>query len=88
MADELNGYGSGPRKSPGEWNSTFINWKNSTKYKARTLHAHAGKTGGGSPEKKQLSAIEERALSLWGMETIIGNPIGEFGLNAGIVFSS
>lgn len=83
LTADLNQFGSGPKKSSNEWQTTFVNWKNQVRHKARTIKTHIYQTGGGTQCDKQLSDLEERALVCWGRVAVDGAAIGDIGINTG-----
>ena len=80
LSEELNQFGSGPKKIAKEWQTTFANWKNQVRHKARLIKMHISQTGGGAQCDKKLSDIEERALSCWGRVPVDGSGIGDIGI--------
>ena len=83
VTEELNQFGSGPKKNINEWQTTFLNWKNQVRHKARVIKTYIKQTGGGTECDKQLSYLEERALVCWGRVAVDGASIGDLGIITG-----
>lgn len=84
LAMEMNAYGAGPKKTATEWRHTLRSWKNQTRSKARFIMDHGQGTGGGAACSKTLTDIEERALSIWGLEAVKGLQVGAVGFEAAL----
>lgn len=59
----------------------FDNWRYVTMHKARHLKNNMEKTGGGESSIEKLTAMEEKAISLWGKLAMDANPdLGSVGV--------
>ncbi|XP_011691485.1 PREDICTED: uncharacterized protein LOC105452235 [Wasmannia auropunctata] len=73
LADLLNSCGNGATKSTDKWIKSWRDWRIDTKAKAAKIKNYQRGTGGGGPPPAPLLEIEERLISLMGIESIEGH---------------
>lgn len=72
LAGKLNQI-KGPMKTSEEWRRFLVEWKSKVKKKARDHEIQCKKTGGGEPDSKPLTELEERLMSVIGWVVVRGN---------------
>ncbi|RLU24778.1 hypothetical protein DMN91_002868 [Ooceraea biroi] len=73
LATKLNSCGSGTTKSIDKWIKSWRDWRTDTKAKAAKNRNYCRGTGGGGPSPTPLLEIEERLISLIGVESVTGH---------------
>ncbi|CAG9767835.1 unnamed protein product [Ceutorhynchus assimilis] len=79
LCKELNKVPGGASKSVQEWQEAFWRWKNTVKRKAREIYIDHHLTGGGLPNPKVLTELEEKLLAILSILCIQGMLVPELG---------
>ncbi|CAG4988666.1 unnamed protein product [Parnassius apollo] len=81
LSDLLNSQGIGESRSEEKWRKVWSDLKNNTKRKWAKINKTAHGTGGGPALKMCLTDLENRVLSIMGVEAATGMAIAEVGFS-------